>query len=85
MKWTVADDKSYKEIYLCFSPLWNIIKIWKADGTDGKTEVTPVTAENIKTVKYAVIQNGSYQNLWQVPYFELDIRQMLIVSLQYSR
>ena len=52
MKWTVADDKAAKFIYA--SPTVKYYKDLKADGTDGKTEVTP-TAENIKTVKYAVI------------------------------
>ena len=59
MKWTVADDKAAKFIYA--SPTVKYYKDLKADGTDGKTEVSAVTAENIKTVKYAVIQTGSYQ------------------------
>ena len=71
MKWTVADDKAAKFIYA--SPTVKYYKDLKADGTDGKTEVTPVTAENIKTVKYAVIQNGSYQATAEAGSYTLNL------------
>ena len=71
MKWTVADDKAAKFIYA--SPTVKYYKDLKADGTDGKTEVTPVTAENIKTVKYAVIQNGSYQTTAEAGSYTLNL------------
>lgn len=70
MKWTVADDKAAKFIYA--SPTVKYYKDLKADGTDGKTEVTP-TAENIKTVKYAVIQNGSYQTTAEAGSYTLNL------------
>lgn len=71
MKWTVADDKAAKFIYA--SPTVKYYKDLKADGTDGKTEVAPVTAENIKTVKYAVIQNGSYQTTAEAGSYTLNL------------
>ena len=71
MKWTVADDKAAKFIYA--SPTVKYYKDLKADGTDGKTEVSAVTAENIKTVKYAVIQNGSYQATAEAGSYTLNL------------
>lgn len=62
--------KSAKFIYA--SPTVKYYKDLKADGTDGKTEVTP-TAENIKTVKYAVIQNGSYQTTAEAGSYTLNL------------